>query len=153
MSDNPLDTLPLLSSFSKYAEKEGLIYDDGSTTDNVRSEFFEKNAGNKTISVGVFYYEDTPLFCAWGYKDDEHCGMHAVMGEHGSWQSPQVGCPIKIAIKNNDGINIGIRIPSLQGDKEIIFSQAMSTHEPDEEIALFNRRYYACTVYICVLQT
>lgn len=134
MSDNPLDTLPQFSSFSKYTEKVGLIYDDGSTTNDVRAEFFEKSFGDKVISVGVFYHKESPLFCAWGYKDDEHCGMHAVVGEQGAWQSPQVGCPIKIAMKNSDGMNIGIRIPSPNGDKEIIFKQAIPTHEPDEDI-------------------
>ncbi len=118
--ENSLEQLPNLSEYKKYKEKNGLTFDDKTTTELVQAEFFEKQVGSRIISLGIFSYNTKPMFCAWGYKDEEHCSMHAVMGNDDNWFSPQKGCPVKIAIKDGNK-NIGLRMPTKQGDREFYF--------------------------------
>ena len=118
--DIVLAQFPNLKEYTKYKEKYLLTFDDGTTTDLVHADFFEKMVGSRSISIGIFSHKNKKLFCAWGYKDEEHCSMHAVMGNNGKWFSPQVGCPIKIAIKDGER-NIGLRMPTLYGDRRFYF--------------------------------
>lgn len=120
MNDAILAELPDLSTYEKYHEQVGLTFDDGTTSDYILGTFYQKDVGGKTISVGVFSSGDRTLFAAWGYKDDTHCGYHAVMGSEGAWLPATLGCPIKIAIKK-DGENIGLAMPSPSGEQQFIF--------------------------------
>ncbi len=116
-----ISDFPELSTYTQYQEKIGLSYDDNTTTEHIHAKFFERNVHDKTVSVGVFYYGEMPLFCAWGYKDDVHCGYHAVMGEHGTWLPPQLGCPIKVPIKSDTGENIGLMMPTGTTERRFLF--------------------------------
>lgn len=120
MSDFLMEQLPDWSGYVKYKEKDELSFDDGATTDRVHAEFFEQRVGECVISVGVFSLHGQNIFCAWGYKDEEHCAMHSVMGEGGDWLPPQVGCPIKLAIKDGEDI-VGLRMPIVSGLREFYF--------------------------------
>ncbi len=122
MSDFSMTELPDLSTFAKYKEKDELEFDDETKTDLVHAEFYEREVDGKMISVGIFSHNGKQLFCAWGYKDEEHCAMHAAMGEDGKWLTPEQGCPIKIAVKEGER-NVGLRVPTMKGEREFSFSQ------------------------------
>jgi len=121
MGDFSMEQLPDWSGYVKYKEKDELIFDDGTATDQVYAEFFEQNINGRIISVGVFSHNRQKLFCAWGYKDEEHCAMHAVMGNDGNWSTPERGCPTKVAIKEEDR-NIGLQMPATGEDRMFLFS-------------------------------
>ena len=121
MGDFSMEQLPDWSRYSKCKEKDELIFDDGTTTDQVHAEFFEQDINGRIISVGVFSHNRQKLFCAWGYKDEEHCAMHAVMGNDGNWSTPERGCPTKVAIKEEDR-NIGLQMPATGEDRMFLFS-------------------------------
>lgn len=120
MTDDLLTQLPDFATYEEYEQKQGLRFDDGSSSDRVLGRFYQKELNGKTVSVGVFSCDGRTLFCAWGYKDDTHCGYHAVMGQDGAWLPATLGCPIKIAIKKQDQ-TIGLAMPSPNGEQQFLF--------------------------------
>ena len=120
MSDFPVTTLPDFSEYTKCKEKDEFEFDDGTSTTLVHAEFYEKDTDGKIVSIGVYSHDGKTLFCAWGYKDDEHCAAHAFMGEDGNWLKPDLGCAMKIPIKKGEE-NIGIQIPTAKGSRDVIF--------------------------------
>ena len=116
-----MNEFPDIASLALYKEKVGITYDDMSTTDQVSAQFFKTTLEDgRELSVGLFSHNNNPLYCAWGYMDEEHCSMYAIMGENNQWIPPQVGCPIKITIKDGDHI-IGLVMPTPQGERRFYF--------------------------------
>ncbi len=116
-----MNNLPNLSTFTLYKEKIGITYDDSSVTDKVSAQFFKKTqCDGRELSVGLFSHNNKHLYIAWGYNDEEHCSMHAIMGEDNSWLPPQEGCPIKTPIKDGDTI-IGLAMPTQTGERRFYF--------------------------------
>lgn len=116
-----IPAFPDISTFTKYKEKDDFIFDNGMKTNQVHADFFEKKEKDRTISLGLFSHKDKKLFCAWGYKDEEHCSMHAVMTPEKVWSKPQYGCPIKIALVENGNL-VGLRVPTTEGDISFYFT-------------------------------
>lgn len=121
MNTFSITDFPDIPTFTKYKEKDNFIFDNGMKTDQIHADFFEKNEAGATISIGLFSNKGKELFCAWGYKDEEHCSMHTVITTDGTWSKPQYGCPIKITIIENEKC-VGLLIPTTEGDISFYFT-------------------------------
>lgn len=116
-----MNEFPDIASLTLYKEKVGISYEDSSMTDKVTAQFFKTTLDDgRELSFGLFSYNSKQLFCAWGYMNEEHCSMHAIMGEDNEWLPPQAGCPIKFPIKVGDTV-IGIEMPTLVGERRFYF--------------------------------
>ncbi len=116
-----MNEFPDIASLTLYKEKVGITYDDMSITDRVTAQFFKTTLDDgRELSFGLFSHNNKQLYCAWGYMDEEHCSMYAIMGEDNEWLPPQVGCPIKIPIKDGNTI-IGLKMPTLSGARRFYF--------------------------------
>lgn len=117
-----MSEFPDITTFTLFKEKTGITYDNMSTTDKINAQFFKKTLEDgHDMSIGLFSHNNEYLYCAWGYKDEEHCSMHAIMGDNTTWLPPQVGCPIKIPIVQNGKI-VGLKMPTKDGERTFLFS-------------------------------
>jgi hypothetical protein len=121
MNTFSINDFPDISTFTKYKEKDDFTFDNGMKTSNIHADFFEKDEAGQIISVGLFSYKGKELFCAWGYKDEEHCSMHAVITPDGTWSQPQQGCPIKTALIEKENL-VGLLVPTTEGDISFYFA-------------------------------
>jgi hypothetical protein len=84
--------LPDLSDYRLHRVIEDIDL-DGTVVPGLRGSFFRRPCGVRTQTVGLYEYDESVLFMAWGYVDEEHCRFTALRRDDGSWQAPRPGCP------------------------------------------------------------
>jgi hypothetical protein len=75
---------------------------DGVVVPGLRGSFFRRPYGTRTQTVGLYEYDGSALFMAWGYVGEEHCRFTALRRDDGSWQAPRPGCP-DVSPHHSDG--------------------------------------------------
>lgn len=66
---------------------------DGVAVPGLCAEFYRRDDGGRTATVGRYWHSGRELLMAWGYVDEEHCRYSALRGEDGTWLSATAGCP------------------------------------------------------------
>ena len=89
---------------------------DGVPVPGLRGEFYRRERGSRTESIGVYSYRHR-VFIAWGYVGEPHCRHHAVRRPDGGWQRPRTGCPQVRVLRAAAGTRvIGLRVTGSESE-------------------------------------
>lgn len=93
-----------LSGWEAYGRRlENYVY-GGIAVPGLDQEVFKKEIDGTVISVGVFYYNNIPVYLAWGPKADTHCSMHAPISPEKIIGEIQIGCPDVTPTKDGERV-------------------------------------------------
>ncbi len=116
-------SVPDFSLWEKYKTRKNVSIEVVGVVPGIRADFFQKEAGDRVLSAGVFKDGDGKiLYTAWGFKDEPHCSFTAVMGDRGRWLTPMLGCPhVRTLVRS--GVVAGITIRSGSRRKEFLLGE------------------------------
>ena len=78
-----------------------------------------------TDTAGVYAYDGTELFIAWGRTECRHCDWHAFRHWDGAWELPRRRCPRVRAILR-EGRVTGLLMRTSAGERELTGAQCAS---------------------------
>lgn len=85
---------------------------DGVTIPDLRQTVYERDLDGVTVSAGVFWFKDHPIFIAWGDKAATHCGFNAFLDDNLGLGTIQVGCPDVVAnVKDGRVLGFTLNMP------------------------------------------
>ncbi|MET0415563.1 MAG: hypothetical protein ABW022_06025 [Actinoplanes sp.] len=87
---------------------------EGCAVPGLRAEFFRRPEGDRTATVGRYWWAGREVLMAWGYTDEEHCRHNAVRGPDG-WHPAADGCPEVELIRDGQAV-VGLAVRSADGD-------------------------------------
>ncbi|GLZ79009.1 hypothetical protein Afil01_38160 [Actinorhabdospora filicis] len=77
--------------------------------------FYRLEEGGRLRSVGVYTFEGTEIFRAWGYVGEKHCRASALRDEEGRWCATHLDCPeVRVHRRDQTVIGFSVRV----GDAE-----------------------------------
>lgn len=93
MQNNPLSSLGMQDAIWKlYRTDDPYLYEKRIEIPYMRRFCYETIHDGRTATLGLYKYNGTEIFKAWGYKDSEHCSYHAIK-TNGTWSEVIEGCP------------------------------------------------------------
>lgn len=81
-----------LAGWEKHTVRDNYAY-GGTSIPALRQEVYKREVDGALLSVGVFYYNNTLAYVAWGFEDAALCSMHATLSPQGALVETRVGCP------------------------------------------------------------
>lgn len=89
-----LRTVPAIPDISRYQVNKTIIDIDldGVTIPGLTGEFFWRQEGGRTATVGRYSYDGVKLFMSWGYRGEAHCAWTSYFAGD-QWTVPHRGCP------------------------------------------------------------
>ncbi len=101
MPNNLLSSLGMQDAIWKlYRTDDPYLYEKRIEIPYMRRFCYETIHDGRTVTLGLYKYNGTEIFKAWGYKDEEHCSYHAIKIK-GEWSEVIEGCPqFKLVIKD-----------------------------------------------------
>jgi len=112
------------------AQKDNYAY-DGVSIPGLHQDVYQKEDGNRLLSVGIFSYKGQKAYLAWGYADEPHCSFHALLSEDSHVQEVRDGCPHVISVKNKTGEVGGFvldRQERFTASKDVQMNESSDTH-------------------------
>lgn len=104
----PPSRVPDLSEYHLHRSVDEATF-EGVAVPGLRAEFFHRQHGTRTASVGRYFYASREVLRAWGWTDERHCAFSAIRGPEGAWLATTAGCP-DVDILRDDGMVTGLRL-------------------------------------------
>ena len=102
------DSLPDLAGHRRYRVVEDApVW--GVAVPGLRAVYWRRDHDGRTATVGVFTFQQLPVFMAWGYADEQRCRYHSFRTQDGGWEQPRPGCP-RIRAIQHDGTVTGLQL-------------------------------------------
>jgi hypothetical protein len=107
-----IGVLPDLTDFAPHRTDVDASF-EGVPVPGLRAEFFRRDEGGRTATVGRYSIGGRDLLMAWGYVDEEHCRHNAVCDPEGGWHAASDGCPeVELIRDGRDVVGLAVRTPT-----------------------------------------
>ena len=104
--------LPDLTCFNPHRTVDDAPF-EGVPVPGLRADFFRRDEGGRTATVGRYSVDGRDLLLAWGYLDEVHCRHNAVRDPAGGWHPASDGCPVVELIRDGrDVVGLAVRAPT-----------------------------------------